>query len=60
MALKFNATRDGLLLDDSQQAYAYEPEFIYTSFGSGIYNHYSQQAYAGPHHSRPSAGHRRT
>jgi hypothetical protein len=44
MALTFNATRDVLLLDDSQQDYANEPEFIYTSFGSGIYSHYSQEA----------------
>jgi len=49
VALSFNPTRDGLLLDDSKMEFADEPRYLFTeaSYGNGPRS--KEEAYTGPH-----------
>ena len=49
MALSFNATRDGLLLDDTKAEYADEPRYVLTEAANGVKAYYNREAYKGPH-----------
>lgn len=46
-ALTFNATRDGLLLDDTKMEYADEPRFVFTDAAFGNDAHSKEEVYKG-------------
>lgn len=48
MALRFNDKRDGLLLDDSIEDFANEPQIIFFPSVFLIDSHFAQETYAGP------------
>lgn len=48
MALDFNATRDGLLIDDTKKEFADEPRYIYTPAQYGQDAYYHRESYKGP------------
>ena len=49
MALAFNATRDGLLLDDTKLEFADEPRYIFTEASYGHDATYKRESLNGPH-----------
>jgi sporulation protein YlmC with PRC-barrel domain len=49
MALSFNDTRDGLLLDDTKMQYADEPRYFLTDGTFGGKDHSNAEPYQGPH-----------
>ena len=49
MALAFNATRDGLLLDDTKLEFADEPRYIFTEASYGHEATYKRESLNGPH-----------
>ena len=48
MALRFNAERDGLLLDDTKAEFADEPAYVFTAAAFGQESYYEREAYTGP------------
>ncbi len=48
MALSFNSTRDGLLIDDTKSEFADEPRYIYTPARFGQDAYYHRESYKGP------------
>lgn len=48
MALSFNSTRDGLLIDDTKSEFADEPRYIYTPAQFGQDAYYHRESYKGP------------
>lgn len=48
MALSFNATRDGLLLDDTKQEFADEPRYVFVDAAYGQDSYSKQEPYKGP------------
>jgi sporulation protein YlmC with PRC-barrel domain len=49
MALSFNSTRDGLLLDDTKLEYADEPRYVYTEAAFGQAAHFTRETLSGSH-----------
>ncbi|MFA6288261.1 MAG: PRC-barrel domain-containing protein [Opitutaceae bacterium] len=48
MALRFNAARDTLLLDDSIEEFANEPRYSFTEAANGQVSHSKEESYEGP------------
>lgn len=48
MALRFNAERDALLLDDTKAEFADEPAYVFTAAGLGQDAYSEEEAYSGP------------